>query len=179
LNPKDRLVTAATYLEVDPSGELDSGQMGYWLFKSEPAAYGIDDLQREETTIWDGVRSFQARNHLTAAAVGDLVFFYHSSTTPPGIAGLAEVIETAVVDPTQFDPESKYFDSTSKLADPRWMTVRVRFVEKFPTYLDLETLRESFSPDELITLRRGNRLSVTPVGTATAERLLAMARRLS
>ena len=88
--------------------------MRYWLYKSEPAVYGIDHLERDGTTIWDGVRSYQARNNLIAAAVGDRVFFYHASADPPGIAGLAEVVETDGVDPLQFDPASKYFDPTSK-----------------------------------------------------------------
>ena len=150
--------------------------MRYWLYKSEPEVYGIDHLERDGTTIWDGVRNYQARINLNAATVGDLAFFYHSSANPPGIAGLAEVEETSVVDPLQFDPESKYFDPTSKLAEPRWITVRVRFVEKFPNFLPLELLRRSFTMEELVTLRKGNRLSVTPVAEATADRLLAMAR---
>lgn len=150
--------------------------MRYWLYKSEPVVYGIDHLDRDGTTIWDGVRNYMARINLNAAAVGDLVFFYHSSANPPGIAGLAEVVETSVVDPLQFDPESKYFDPTSKPAEPRWITVRVKFVEKFPTFLPLDLLRRSFTPEELVTLRKGNRLSVTPVGDTTADRLLAMAR---
>jgi len=150
--------------------------MRYWLYKSEPGVYGIDHLEREGTTIWDGVRNYMARINLNAAAVGDLVFFYHSSANPPGVAGLAEVVETSVVDPLQFDPESKYFDPTSKPAEPRWITVRVKFVEKFPNFLPLDLLRRSFTPEELVTLRKGNRLSVTPVGDTTADRLLAMAR---
>ena len=150
--------------------------MRYWLYKSEPEVYGIDHLERDGTTIWDGVRNYQARINLNAAAVGDLAFFYHSSADPPGLAGLAEVVETAVVDPLQFDPDSKYFDPTSKPAEPRWITVRVKFVEKFPTFLPLELLRRSFTIEELVTLRKGNRLSVTPVANATAARLLAMGR---
>lgn len=150
--------------------------MRYWLYKSEPVVYGIDDLERDDTTIWDGVRNYQARINLNAAAVGDLAFFYHSSANPPGIAGLAEVAETGVVDPLQFDPDSKYFDPTSQPAEPRWITVRVKFVEKFPTFLPLELLRRSFTAEELVTLRKGNRLSVTPVPNATADRLLAMGR---
>jgi predicted RNA-binding protein with PUA-like domain len=150
--------------------------MRYWLYKSEPEVYGIDHLQRDGTTIWDGVRNYQARINLNAATVGDQVFFYHSSADPPGIAGLAEVIETSVIDPLQFDPQSKYYDSTSKPEEPRWITVRVRFLEKFPNFLPLEMLRQTFSIDELLTLRKGNRTSVTPVPDSTAERLLAMGR---
>jgi predicted RNA-binding protein with PUA-like domain len=150
--------------------------MRYWLYKSEPTVYGIDHLERDGTTIWDGVRNYQARNNLLAAAIGDRVFIHHSSADPPGIAGLAEVIETDVVDPLQFDPESKYFDRTSKPADPKWMTVRVKFVEKFPNFLPLAMLRLLFTPADLVILRRGNRLSVTPVPDETADRLRAMGR---
>ena len=150
--------------------------MRYWLYKSEPEVYGIDHLARDGTTTWDGVRNYQARINLNAAAVGDLAFFYHSSANPPGLAGLAEVVETAVVDPLQFDPDSKYFDPKSTLAEPRWITVRVKFVEKFPAFLPLDLLRRTFTIEELVTLRKGNRLSVTPVADATADRLLAMGR---
>jgi len=150
--------------------------MRYWLYKSEPEVYGIDHLEADGTTIWDGVRNYQARNNLTAATVGDRAFFYHSSADPPGIAGLAEVIETGVVDDLQFEQDSKYYDPTSKPYEPRWITVRVKFVEKFPNFLSLDLLRQTFSADELVTLRKGNRLSVTPVPDNTAERLLAMAR---
>ena len=151
--------------------------MRYWLYKSEPGVYGIDHLARDGVTIWDGVRNFQARNNLVAAAVGDRAFFYHSSADPPGIAGLAEVVETMVVDPLQFDPASKYFDPTSKADEPRWTTVRVKFVEKFANFLPLELLRQTFSAEEMVTLRKGNRLSITPVPDATADRLLEMGRR--
>ena len=150
--------------------------MNYWLYKSEPESYSIDDLARDRTTIWDGVRNFIARAYLLQAGVGDLVFFYHSSAKPPGIAGLARVIETKVVDPTQFDPTSKYFDSRATPADPRWHTVVVEFVEKFAEFLPLPQLREAFSPEELPILRRGSRLSVTPVPEETAGRLLGMLR---
>ena len=151
--------------------------MRYWLYKSEPEVYGIDHLARDGVTIWDGVRSYQARNNLVAAAVGDRAFFYHSSADPPGIAGLAEVVEALVVDPLQFDPTSKYVDPTSQANEPRWMTVRVKFVEKFANFLPLELLKQTFSVEELVTLRKGNRLSVTPVPETTAERLLQMGRR--
>lgn len=150
--------------------------MNYWLFKSEPDVYGIDHLSAGGTTVWDGVRNYQARNYLRAAEVDDLVLFYHSNSKPPGIAGLARVIAARVPDPTQFDPVSKYFDPKSNVADPRWTTVQVEFVEKFPTYLPLDLLRERFSGDQLILVRTGSRLSVMPVDNAIAERLVAMAR---
>jgi len=148
--------------------------MNYWLLKSEPDVFGIDDLKKQKTTIWDGVRNYQARNFLKAMQVGDLAFFYHSSTEPPGIVGLCKIIETNLADPSQFDPESPYFDPGSTVDNPRWWTVRVGFVEKFKRMLTLELLRQNFSPDELILLRRGNRLSVMPVATDVAERIIAL-----
>jgi predicted RNA-binding protein with PUA-like domain len=157
----------ATYIE---------GDMNYWLFKSEPDVYGIDHLAAGRTTVWDGVRNYQARNYLRSAEVGDLVIFYHSNSKPPGIAGLARVIAARIPDPSQFDPDSKYFDSKSNPDDPRWITVEVEFVEKFPTYLPLDGLREQFSGDELILVRTGSRLSVMPVTNETALRILDMAR---
>ena len=148
--------------------------MNYWLFKSEPDSYGIDHLAAGRTTVWDGVRNYQARNYLRTAEVGDLVFFYHSNAKPPGIAGMARVIAARVPDPSQFDPNSKYFDPKSQTADPRWITVEIEFVEKFDNYVSLDTLRENFSGEELFVVRTGSRLSVTPVDKAAAKRLLKM-----
>ncbi|CAN5197571.1 EVE domain-containing protein [soil metagenome] len=150
--------------------------MPYWLYKSEPGSYSIDNLERDGSTIWDGVRNFIARNYLIAAAVGDHAFFYHSSAKPPGLAGLARVIETGVVDPLQFAPDSKYYDATSDPSQPRWMTVRVEFAEKFDRFVPLDEMRTRFTPEQLPILRRGSRLSVTPVPDATAEALIALVR---
>ena len=150
--------------------------MAYWLIKSEPEAYSIDDLKAAKTTIWDGVRNYQARNYLISAKVGDFAFFYHSNAKPPGIVGLATVSAVDVTDPTQFDPGSHYYDATSPRAAPRWKTVRVKYREKFPNFLSLDDLREQFTADDLIILRKGTRLSVTPVDEVIAERLLVLAR---
>ena len=150
--------------------------MAHWLLKSEPDAYGIDDLRKAKTTIWDGIRNYQARNYLLSAKVGDLAFFYHSNSKPPGIVGLGKVTAINVVDPTQFDETSHYFDPTSKRDAPRWQTVKLGFVEKFPNYLSLDELRERFSGEELMVVRKGLRLSVTPVDDAVAAQLLEMAR---
>ncbi len=151
--------------------------MAHWLLKSEPNAFSIDDLKKVKTTIWDGVRNFQARNYLLAASVGDLGFFYHSNAKPPGIVGLCTIVGINIVDPTQFERESHYYDPTSSRANPRWHTIKVKFTEKFPNYLPLDELREAFSGDELIIVRKGSRLSVTPVADDTATRLLEMARQ--
>jgi len=148
--------------------------MAFWLMKSEPEVYGIDHLRREETTLWDGIRNYQARNFMRQMAIGDQAFFYHSNTQPPGIVGLMEVIETHLVDPTQFDPQSKYHDPKATPERPRWDCVRLRYLQEFPRLLPLDALRNSFSPDELLVVRPGNRLSIVPVEEAVAQRLLQM-----
>jgi predicted RNA-binding protein with PUA-like domain len=151
--------------------------MNYWLLKSEPETYGIDHLAREGETIWDGIRNYQARIYLRSAEVGDRCFFYHSNTPPIGIAGLCEVTEAMVVDPTQFDPTSDYFDPKSTPAEPRWQTIRVKFVEKFARVLTLQELQAAFTGDELMVVRKGNRFSVMPVSEDVARRILALAER--
>ncbi len=148
--------------------------MAYWLMKSEPDVYGIDHLQREGTTLWDGIRNYQARNFMRNMQIGDQAFFYHSNTKPPGIIGLMEVIETQLIDPSQFDPSSKYFDSASTLERPRWDCVRLRYLRRFDSLLSLDALRDNFSPEELGVVKRGNRLSILPVSPSSAEQLLAL-----
>jgi predicted RNA-binding protein with PUA-like domain len=148
--------------------------MAYWLMKSEPEVYGIEHLQREGTTLWDGIRNYQARNFMRAMQIGDQAFFYHSNSKPPGIIGLMEVIETQLIDPSQFDPNSKYFDPGATPEKPRWDCVKLRYVSQFERLLSLDSLRESFSPDELGVVKRGNRLSILPVSAASAERLLGL-----
>lgn len=149
--------------------------MNYWLMKSEPQVYGIADLERDGTTLWDGVRNYQARNFLKSMQPDDQVFFYHSNTTPPGVIGLMNVIETMVVDPTQFDVHSPYYDPKSTPEQPRWHTVTVAFVQTFPQLITLEQLRQTFSPEELLVVRPGNRLSVMPVPETVAKQLVQMA----
>ncbi len=148
--------------------------MAHWLMKSEPEVYGIDHLEAEGTTLWDGIRNYQARNFMRSMQVGDRAFFYHSNAQPPGIVGLMEVIETGLADPSQFDPASKYHDPASQPDAPRWDCVRLRFVRRFPRLLSLEELRNAFSPEQLGVVKRGNRLSILPVSEESAERLLTM-----
>lgn len=148
--------------------------MSYWLMKSEPTVYSIADLQRDGTTLWDGVRNYQARNYLRQMQPGDLAFFYHSNANPPGIVGLMQVVATGLDDPSQFDPNSPYYDPKATREQPRWQTVQVEFVTTFTTPLSLETLKQTFTPEELPVVRRGNRLSVLPVTTAVAERVLTI-----
>jgi predicted RNA-binding protein with PUA-like domain len=148
--------------------------MNYWLMKSEPEVYSIVDLQQDGKTIWDGVRNYQARNFLRQMQPGDLAFFYHSNANPPGIAGLMRVLNTDIADPTQFEPTSKYYDPKSTPTSPRWQTVVVEFVAEFTQLISLPTLKENFSPEELLVVKQGNRLSVIPVPEVVAEKILAL-----
>ncbi len=148
--------------------------MNYWLIKSEPNTYSITDLKRDRTSLWDGVRNYQARNFLRQMQVGDLAFFYHSNTKPPGIVGLAKIIENHQIDPTQFDPNSPYFDPKSTLDSPRWQTVKVEFKEEFTELISLEQLKAQFTEDELGVVKKGNRLSVMPISKDVAEKLLSL-----
>lgn len=142
--------------------------------KSEPEAYSIADLQQQSQTIWDGVRNYQARNFLRQMDEGDLAFFYHSSTNPPGIVGLMRIVKKDIADPTQFEPESKYYDPKSTSESPRWQTVLVEFIEAFSNPILLSILKEKFSDEDLMLVRQGNRLSVMPVPEAVALKILAM-----
>lgn len=146
--------------------------MNYWLLKSEPNDYSIDDLERDKTVVWDGVRNYQARNFLREMQGSDIAFFYHSNVKPPSIVGLARIIATKIADPTQFDPKSKYYDPKATLEQPRWQTVKVEFIEKSNQKLSLPQLKAMFTPEELAVVKKGNRLSVMPVPSDTAQRLL-------
>ncbi len=148
--------------------------MAHWLMKSEPDVYGIHDLEAEGTTLWDGIRNYQARNFMRTMQVGDRAFFYHSNARPPGIVGLMEVVETGLTDPSQFDPASKYHDPASKPEAPRWDCVRLRHVRTFDRMLSLDQLRELFTPEELGVVKRGNRLSILPVPEPVAQRLMEL-----
>ncbi|WP_096566697.1 EVE domain-containing protein [Sphaerospermopsis kisseleviana] len=148
--------------------------MNYWLMKSEPSVYSIFDLQTQKQTIWDGVRNYQARNFLKQMQIGDLAFFYHSNAEPPGIFGLMKIVETGIADPTQFDTNSKYYDPKSTPESPRWLTVKVEFAEVFSQPIFLSTLKEKFTGDELLVVKKGNRLSVISVGESVAKNILAM-----
>jgi predicted RNA-binding protein with PUA-like domain len=146
--------------------------MNYWLMKSEPDVYSIADLRRDKFSIWDGVRNYQARNFMREMSLDDLVFFYHSNTKFPGIVGLARVVETGIADPTQFDVKSEYYDPKSQLEAPRWQTVRVEFVEEFAKLISLDELKAKFTADEILVVRKGNRLSVMPISESAAQQIL-------
>jgi predicted RNA-binding protein with PUA-like domain len=133
--------------------------------KSEPEAFSIDDLAKspKQTTSWDGVRNYQARNFMRAMKVGDQVLFYHSNANPPSVAGIAEVVKTAYPDATQFDKRDRHYDPDSDPAQPRWDVVDIRFVRKFTTPLSLDLLRGKVGLKGMELLRKGSRLSVQPV----------------
>jgi len=140
--------------------------MRYWLIKSEPDAYSIDDLSRDGSTPWTGVRNYQARNFMRdQMKPGDRAFFYHSNCEEPGIVGIAEVSKNAYPDATQFDRKSKYFDAGAKPDNPRWLHVDFRFVKK-TCPVTLTELRKHKALANMRILARGNRLSITPVDPA-------------
>ena len=143
--------------------------MKYWLMKSEPDCFSIDDLHqlKNQTTPWDGVRNYQARNMMRdEMSIGDQIFFYHSSCQPPGIVGIAEVASNAYPDETAFDPEADHYDPKSDRDNPRWFLVDVKFKEKFAHMIPLQELKESPELETMQLLRKGNRLSVMPVEKA-------------
>ena len=144
----------------------------FWLMKREPDAYSIDNLRNDDVTLWDGIRNYQARNFMRNMNKGDKVFFYHSNCKPPGIVGLMEVIDLNIVDPTQFDKGSKYYDSKSNPENPRWDCVKVKFVSKSKKILSLPELKIQFSEDDLLVVKKGNRLSILPIRTDIAKMLL-------
>lgn len=142
--------------------------MNYWLMKSEPSTFGIDDLaaKKGKTASWDGVRNFQARNFMRdGMKKGDLAFFYHSSCEVPGIAGIVKVVREAYPDPTAFDAKDDHYDAASDQANPRWFMVDVKLEKKFDRVIALDELRahETGKLKNMIVLKRGNRLSITPV----------------
>lgn len=134
-----------------------------WLMKSEPDVYSIDDLERNGSTVWEGVRNYQARNFMREMKLGDLVLFYHSNAKPPGIVGLGEIVREHYPDPFQFDASSDYYDPKSPVESPRWSAVDVGFIEKFPRMLSLNELKEDPSYEGMLVIQKGSRLSVQPV----------------
>jgi len=150
--------------------------MNYWLMKSEPDVFGIADLERVGVEPWDGVRNYQARNFMRdGMAIGDPILFYHSNCKPPGIVGIAEVASAPYPDPTQFEPESKYYDPKSDPEHPRWQLVDVRFVRKLERMIPLDEIkRHADALDGLPLIRKGNRLSVMPVAAEHWDCLLGL-----
>jgi len=136
----------------------------YWLMKSEPDAFSIDQLKKRGKTLWDGVRNYQARNFMIEEMKpGDQVLFYHSNAKPPGIVGLAKVSGPAVPDPTQFKKNSDYFDPKSTKDEPRWKCVEVEFADKFNEMLSLDWLKDQKQLSDMLVTKKGQRLSIQPV----------------
>ncbi len=149
----------------------------YWLFKSEPDAFSFDDLwkAKKRTTLWDGVRNYQARNLLRDdVQVGDGVLYYHSSCQPPGVVGIAEVVRAGYPDPTQFESSDAHHDPKSDPDDPRWFAVDIRAVKKGARFVPLDELRAEKRLASMGLLRRGNRLSVQPVTAAEWKHVVAL-----
>ena len=135
----------------------------YWLMKSEPDVFSLENLKAEKTTWWEGVRNYQARNHMQEMTEGDEVLFYHSRTEPPGVAGLAKVARTAEPDKLQYDKKSEYYEPAATKEKPRWFCVQVGFVAKFKNYVSLEQLKADSKLKNMLVIKRGMRLSVQPV----------------
>ncbi len=141
----------------------------FWLLKSEPSCYSIDDLAADDkqTTFWDGVRNYQARNILRdEMQVGDRAFFYHSNAQPMAIVGTVEIVTAGYPDPTAFDPSEGHYDPKSDPDDPTWFVVDVRLLQKFPEPVTRDVLKSCSALDDMMLLRRGSRLSVQPVTPA-------------
>jgi len=153
-----------------------SNRKRHWLMKSEPDAFSIDDLQKVGVEPWNGVRNYQARNHMRQMQVGDGVLFYHSSCAVPAIVGIAKVASVAYPDPTQFEPKSDYFDAKSTREEPRWSLVDVAFERKLKRAIPLEEIKQHTDAlgEGFALTQRGSRLSVSPVSAAQWKLLLSL-----
>ena len=152
--------------------------MKYWLMKSEPDEFSIEDLERVGVEPWSGVRNYQARNHMRAMRRGDGVLFYHSSCPVPGVAGVAEVAVEAYPDPTQFERKSDYYDPKSTRETPRWDLVDVRFKRKLARVITLDEIKaQAERLGDFVLTQRGNRLSVLPVTAAQWKLILALEKK--
>lgn len=136
----------------------------YWLMKTEPDVFSIDDLKEVGTEPWDGIRNYQARNFMRdAMSIGDKVFIYHSNAKPPGIVGEGRVASKPYPDPTQFDSDAKYFDPKSDPENPRWVLVDIQYTSHFSRLISLTELKETPGLEEMMVTRKGSRLSIQPV----------------
>jgi predicted RNA-binding protein with PUA-like domain len=153
--------------------------MKYWLIKSEPEVFSIDDLakSKNKTTHWDGVRNYQARNYMRdEMKLGDKIIFYHSNSEPPGAAGICEVVKEAYPDFTAFDPEDPHYDPKSKRDNPAWMMVDVKFVQKFSKLVSLSEIKSNKKLQKMKLVQPGNRLSVMPVTKEEFDEIVKMGR---
>ena len=152
-------------------------RLNHWLVKSEPDVYSYADLvaDKNSTTLWDGVRNYQARNTMRDdMKVGDLVLYYHSNTKPPGVAGVAEIVREGYPDPTQFDPKDAHFDPKAKQDDPTWFVVDLKARAELPSYVSIQDLKDNPKLADMAVVQRGQRLSVQPVTAAEFREVLRM-----
>lgn len=150
--------------------------MKYWLIKSEPSSYSINDLAKDKKTAWTGVRNYQARNNMKAMAVGDQVIFWHSSANPPAAAGVVKVCSKAYADEYQFDKKSDYYDRKSSKANPRWMLVDFCFVKKFKNPVTLQTIKKNLKLKGIVVASQGSRLSVQPMSENHFKEIVKLAK---
>lgn len=150
--------------------------MNYWLMKSEPSVFSIDDLESrpQQTERWDGVRNYQARNYLREMKPGDEAFFYHSSCAEPGVAGIVNIVSAASPDPSAFDPRSPYYDPRSTLEKPAWFMVEVQLRRRFTRVISLSAIKTNPELRKLRLVQRGSRLSVMPVTAREWSAILKM-----
>ncbi len=150
----------------------------YWLMKSEPTAYSIDDLVKDKKTHWDGVRNYQARNFMRdEMKIGDKVLFYHSNAKPTGVVGVCEIIKEGYPDFTAFDPDESHYDPKSNLDKPTWMMVDIKLIKKLPRIVTLEEIKENSKLQNMKLVQRGNRLSVMPVKKTEFDLILKLSNR--
>ena len=154
--------------------------MKYWLMKSEPTAFSIDDLAKapKKTTYWDGVRNYQARNFMRdEMKIGDQVLYYHSNTKPAGVVGVCEVVKEGYPDFSAFDPEDKHYDPKSNSEKPTWIMVDIKLKKKFKTTVTLNEIKENKKLQDMKLVQRGNRLSVMPVAKKEFDEILKMSEK--
>ena len=151
--------------------------MQYWLVKTEPSCYSIDDLKREKVGVWDDIRSYQARNFLRAMKNGDTMLIYHSSTDMIGVVGTGTVARTAYPDPTQFDSTSYKFDPKSKKDNPTWDAIDVKFEQKFPHIVTLHNLKNDPFFSDMLVVKKGMRLSVQPVHEKHFNKIVTLSKK--
>jgi predicted RNA-binding protein with PUA-like domain len=162
--------------------DLSLAVMNYWLVKTEPESYSIDDLARErnQTTYWHGVRNYQARNFLRdSLKLGDRVLFYHSSASPPAVVGIAKVVREGYPDPSALDPASDYYDPKATVDQPRWFMVDLQLESKFPRSIAIDELRAVPALSKMELLRQGSRLSVQPVQKSEFDAIVKLAKKSS
>lgn len=148
----------------------------YWLMKSEPSCYSIDDLRKHGRGMWDGVRNYTARNYMRQMHMGDVVLFYHSSADVIGVVGLAEVVREVYPDPTQFDPKADHYDPKATKEKPRWDVVDVAFIEKFKEPVTLSTIKNDPAFSDMLVVQQGMRLSVQPVSERHYRKILELSK---